>query len=354
MAKDSPHTADASAPAVSLQDKVAFLSRARAYAGFEGEVEVKETHMAWVFLTETRVYKLKKPVEYDHRDCHFLRDREFLCHEEVRLNRRLAPDVYLGVASLRRDGKGRLTLNGQGDVVDWLVVMRRLPAHLLLDEALSQGCVTRAEIARVSARLGDFYAGLDPSEMTQKAYLAHFRRELKRNREVIEDARFAQASQGVSPMLDRLDRLLVDEPELLGERARQGRIKEGHGDLRPEHVCLCKPPVVIDCLEFSRALRLVDPFDELCFLGLECERLGADWIGEQLIDEVAARLADWPSKRLLAFYTAYRACLRARLSLAHLLDPEPRTPEKWEPQAKAYLALGQRACRALDAAAPAT
>ncbi|MDI5889628.1 hypothetical protein [Halomonas rhizosphaerae] len=348
MAEDSSPNAAAAANDVSLRDKVAFLSSPRSYPGFEGEVDVRETHMAWVFLAGARVYKLKKPVEYTHRDCHFLRDREVLCHEEVRLNRRLAPEVYLGVAALRFDPAGRLALEGEGTVVDWLVVMKRLPEHLMLDMALSRGNVTGAGVTRVARRLAAFYRGLAPVEMPVDTYLDRFQRELDRNREVIADSRFSLANDGVTAMLDRLDRLLAEEPDLLGDRPRQGRIIEGHGDLRPEHVCLSEPPVVIDCLEFSRPLRLLDPFDELCFLGLECERLGAAWMLERLVGECARTLQDRPDKRLLAFYTAYRACLRARLSLAHLLEPDPRTPEKWEPQAREYLALGQRACRELD------
>ncbi|CAM4072229.1 hypothetical protein VRRI112168_13335 [Vreelandella rituensis] len=348
MAKDSHPTSGATANDVSLRDKVAFLSSSRAYAGFEGKVDVKETHMAWVFLTKDQVYKLKKPVEYNHRDCHDPRDREFLCHEEVRLNRRLAPEVYLGVASLGLDSEGRLKINGEGEVVDWLVVMKRLPEHLMLDAALSQGTVTRARGTRVAERLSGFYQGLEPVEMSIETYLDHFKRELDRSREVIADTRFSVTRDGVVPLIDRLDRLLAEEPDLLGERAHQGRIVEGHGDLRPEHVCLTEPPVVIDCLEFSRPLRLVDPFDELSFLGLECDRLGAAWIGKLLVNDCARTLDDRPDRRLLAFYKAYRACLRARLSLAHLLEPDPRTPEKWEPQAREYLALGQQACRELD------
>jgi len=348
MAKDSSHNAAAAANDVSLRDKVAFLSSARAYSGFAGEVDVVETHMAWVFLVGERVYKLKKPVEYTHRDCHFLGDREMLCHEEVRLNRRLAPDVYLGVAALRLEDHGGLVLQGEGPVVDWLVVMKRLPEHLMLDVALSRGDVTRDRILRVGRRLATFYQGLEPVEMSVDTYLKRFQRELDRNREVIADRQFSVAGDGVASMVERLDRLLEEAPELLGNRPRQGRIVEGHGDLRPEHVCLSDPPVIIDCLEFSRPLRLVDPFDELCFLGLECQRLGAAWIGECLVSECADILQDRPDRRLLAFYTAYRACLRARLSLAHLLEPNPRTPDKWEPRAREYLALGLRACRELD------
>jgi len=118
---------------------------------------------------------------------------------------------------------------------------------------------------------------------------------------------------------------------------------EGHGDLRPEHVCLSDPPVIIDCLEFSRELRLVDPFDELSFLSMECAVLGARWIGPALIDLCATSLGDRPPDETLAFYTAYGASFRARQALAHLLEPAPRTPEKWIPLARAYLDEAERA-----------
>jgi aminoglycoside phosphotransferase family enzyme len=128
---------------------------------------------------------------------------------------------------------------------------------------------------------------------------------------------------------------------MLEDRVKHGRIVEGHGDLRPEHICLSYPPVIIDCLEFSRAFRLVDPFDELTFLALECERLDAAWIGERLIERCADGLRDQPLPRLLEFYWTYRACLRARLALAHLLEPDPREPWKWVPLANRYLELAQ-------------
>ncbi|XKE46552.1 hypothetical protein LG302_05270 [Halomonas organivorans] len=345
MAKPRREGVDDGSGTVPLGDKVAHLSRPGAYPDFDGEVEVKETHMAFVFLVGERVYKLKKPVEYRHRDCHRLASREFLCREEVRLNRRLAPDVYLGVEPLGRDADGGLALSRHEGIVDWLVVMRRLPEDRLLDAAVTRGDVAPDRIDALADLLGRFYAGLVAEDLPPEAYIAHFVREQAKNREVMTDRRFAMPGDRVTAVLDRLDRLLDEDPEPLGRRAREGRIKEGHGDLRPEHVCLVEPPVVIDCLEFNRFLRLVDPFDELSLLALECERLGAAWIGERLRRRVARRLGDAPDPRVLAFYRAYRACLRARLALSHLLEPDPRDPEIWEPLARDYLALAEPAAR---------
>ena len=114
---------------------------------------------------------------------------------------------------------------------------------------------------------------------------------------------------------------------------------EGHGDLRPEHVYLLGRPLVIDALEFNAALRQVDPLDELAGLALECERLGAPWIGPRLYARCAAALGGPPDPALLALYRLIRALRRARLALAHLAEPAPRTPGRWAPRARSYLRL---------------
>jgi aminoglycoside phosphotransferase family enzyme len=143
--------------------------------------------------------------------------------------------------------------------------------------------------------------------------------------------------------LDEFDRRLKQYAEMLGARAVAGRLCEGHGDLRPEHIGLDGRPVVIDCLEFNRALREVDPFDELAFLDLECRLLGADWIGPRLIAHCASALHDVPPPQVMALYTAHRALVRARLALTHLLDFNPRTPERWKPQARRYVEAARAA-----------
>lgn len=174
-----------------MPDKVAFLADSDAYPDVQGRVTVRETHMSWVFLAGDRVYKLKKPLRYPRRDGRFLWGREFLCREEVRLNRRLAPDVYLGVSALTVTADGRLALQGGGRTVDWLVVMRRLPAERMLDNAIAAGTVDRERIDRLGERLSGFYRGLAPEPVPPQAYLQRFAGEHARNRAVLTDPRFA-------------------------------------------------------------------------------------------------------------------------------------------------------------------
>lgn len=325
-----------------LSAKVAFLSSPATYRGVD-VVDVRETHMAWVFLAGDRAYKLKKPVRYPFLDYGTLDARRRICIEEVLLNRRLAPDVYLGVARLTVESDGSLAINGPGGIVDWLVEMRRLPEQIFLDHAILSDTVPRSGVEAVADRLARFYRKASSVKVDPVEHISRFVQELGKSREVLAEKEFVSLAKRGSRILTQLEELLKRAPEIVADRVAARRIVEGHGDLRPEHICLTDPPVIIDCLEFSRELRLVDPFDELAFLSMECSVLGARWIGPVLVEQCAMALGDRPSDRLLAFYAAYRASFRARQSLAHLLEPAPRTPEKWIPLARAYLGEAEKA-----------
>lgn len=325
-----------------IKEKVAFLRSPVAYPEGAQDVDVKETHMSWVFLAGEKVYKLKKPVKYPFLDFSTLEGRETDCRLELDLNRRLAPEIYLGVVPLALTDVGGLALDGGGEPVDWLVKMRRLPADKMLDKAILSRSVTDQALRSLAILLSDFYRNAEIAAITALDYVAHFAREHAENRKLLI-GEFDLPQQTTNLVCERMELVLNDEPQLLMTRAQNGRIVDGHGDLRPEHVCFTDPPVIIDCLEFNKGLRLVDPFDELCFLGMECERLGSPHIGPTLIALCGDLLGDNPSDRLLAFYTTYRACLRARLSLAHLFEPDGREPAKWLPLARTYLDIAERA-----------
>ncbi|MEC5325761.1 hypothetical protein, partial [Aurantimonas sp. A3-2-R12] len=290
-------------------------------------------------------YKLKKPVRFPFLDFTTLAARETNCREEVRLNRRLAPRIYLGTVPLSEDDAGVLALGGRGKVVDWLVVMRRLPADRMFDRMLQEDRIGAAETDQLAGLLARFYRSADHPAVDPTAYVDRLMAQQAENRAILTKRAFAVDHARLPTVLDRLDQRMAEDRPLIEERAWAGRIVEGHGDLRPEHICLTDPIVVFDCLEFSPELRLVDPFDELAFLGLECRILGAPSIGPTLVERVADQLGDHPPPRLVAFYTAFRAVLRARLSLAHLLDAAPREPDKWEPLASRYLTVAEESLR---------
>lgn len=336
-----------------FEAKLKFLQSPEAYGESGAQPACIETHMSWVFLAGDRVYKLKKPVRFPFLDFTSLKAREFFCREEVRLNRRLAPGVYLGLMALQwRQGafalvpEADLPLPAASATVDWLVCMLRLPEGRMLHHLIAQRRVVPADLDALVAVLGAFYRAVPAVTLSPNDYLARFQYGQAANREVLLRPQFGLPD--AARAMDRLDTALVRHAGLLGDRAAAGRVLDGHGDLRPEHVCLLTPPVVIDCLEFNAQLRQTDPFDELAYLGLECALLGAPWIGPRLVSGCAAALGDSPAPDLLQVYTAYRALVRARLCMAHLLDTQPRTPGKWSPLAGRYIAC---ALAALDALA---
>ena len=314
----------------------------------KASVELRETSMAWVFLTADRVYKMKKPVRRRIFDFTRLEQRHHACVEELRLNRRLAPDVYLGLSRLTRASDGTLTLDGEGETVDWLVRMRRLEETLFLDHALVAGTATRSDIAGVGARLATFHKAAPAVSLSRGALLGRYREDMRETSEILENPTFVPFAGEFRKLLEAMSTFVDRRSGLLFKRLELHRIVEGHGDLRPEHVWLGPPVLIIDCLESSRPLRLLDPFEEYATLAMECAVLGASWVSEELFEHVRRALDDEPDPRVVAFYTAHRATLRARQALAHLLVPKPRTPERWEPLTRRYLDQAARAAAILE------
>lgn len=332
-----PATRDADPAATAA--KVAFLADPASYPDRPARIEVVETHHSWVFLAGDRVLKLKKPTRGELFDFTTPEARRRNAEAELRLNRRLAPETYLGVVPLALSSNGRLAFGSEGRIVDWLVEMRRLPVEDMLDSRLAERRWHPTEIRRLGDRLADFYARACPVPMSALAFFARVSRECEASVEAFARTGQRDLEARAAPIALRLRGFLSSRRPLFLHRLRAGRFVEGHGDLRPEHVALRADVELIDCLEFSRTLRLVDPVDELAFLGLECARLGAPRLEPILFARYRRRTGDDAAPELVAFYGAYRALIRARLAIDHLEDEGMANAAKWRGRASAYLAL---------------
>jgi aminoglycoside phosphotransferase family enzyme len=333
-------------PPPDLAFKVACLKKPETYPEPPGRIEVVETHMSVVFLTDRHAFKLKKPVRYEFLDFSTLAARRHNCEEEWRLNQALAPGVYLGVVPLAIDPAGEPQLEGKGEVVEWLVKMRRLPSERMLDRLIRQQTLPEADLAPLARRLTEYYRACPAVAMTVAEYLHFFKHSIDTDRRVLAEPVFELPAETIDAVHAAQLAFLLDA-SLLEERVQQGRIVEGHGDLRPEHICLESQPLIFDRLEFNRRLRLVDPVDELAFLAMECERLGAGYVGAALFKVYEQASGDRPPSALLAFYQAVRASMRARLSILHTRELLPTAWGKWRVLAHDYLLLAQRYCRQL-------
>jgi len=326
----------------SLAEKVRFLSSPRSYADGGDHVEVVETHMAFVFLTARFAYKMKKPVRFPFLDFSTLEARRLNCLEELRLDRRLAPEVYLDAVPLTLDGRGRLAIAGGGEPVEWLVWMKRLPREGMLDRMIERGDVDEEPLGPAAELLAAFYRDAPPLAAPVVPYQNLFRREIEEIGRDLASPKFGLPEPLVRELAEGQTAFLDRRGSLLDDRAEGGRIVEGHGDLRAEHVHLGPPPSVIDCLEFDRSLRTLDPVDDLGFLWLDCERLGWAAAGEYVMDVYRRVTGDRPPGELLGFYRSYRALLRARIAVRHLLDEDPGDPARWRGAALTWLTLSRR------------
>ena len=327
---------------VDMAAKLACLSRPASYPERPVRVEVLETHMSWVFLTDRFVYKMKKPVYLPPLDLTSLEKRHRNCLSELRLNRRLARGVYLGVLPLTLDGPRRLLIDGEGEAVEWLVRMRRLPARLMLDARLHRGKLTADEVHRFMKPLLRFYARSAPAMAEPLAYQGKLAAGIDDVAAGLFEPGLAADADRVAAIQRALHAATGALGELLSARVMQGSIIEAHGDLRPEHVCLSHPPVMIDCLEFSYELRVQDVADELAFLSLECECLGADFVGDVIFAELERVLGDRPPPAVIHYYKAARAFLRARLCYWHLHEPQDAVmAQHWRERGSAYLARAE-------------
>jgi aminoglycoside phosphotransferase family enzyme/predicted kinase len=323
-------------------DIVAWLATPAAYPHAPERVEHVETHISHVFLTENDVYKLKKRVRFDFLDFTALAAREQACREELRLNRRLAPEVYLDLVPITRDPAHELTLGGAGEVVDWLVHMRRLPADLTLDALHAQGRLRPEHIERLAETLVNFYGAQPALTMAADTFRGRLTQHVQANLQKLLAAQHHLPQAAIRRAHAFQLQQLALCPELFDVRVRQGRIVDGHGDLRPEHICLTEPPAIFDCIEFNAEFRQNDVADELAFLAEECDVIGAGWAGRQLLESYQRRTGDRPAPVLWDFYRAYRACVRAKVAALRSEQKSQAAQEAALQEARERLNLADR------------
>jgi aminoglycoside phosphotransferase family enzyme len=333
---------------IGIDRKVAFLGSPAAYVERPSRVERIETHFSWVFLTDRHVFKLKKPLHGDGFDFSSPDARRRNAEAEVRLNRRLACEVYVGVVPLTLEAEYDLAIAGEGVVIDWLVKMVRLPAGRMLDQRLARDDRHRADIVVLADRLARFFAAARRAHIRPTAYLDRFRAECRDSRRALRSSGGPELQHAARYVARHVEAFIYCRKDLLLRRLENGRVVEGHGDLRPEHICLGSTPVIIDCLEFRADLRFLDPLGELAFLTMECDRIGVRGVGQILLHRYCLRTHDLPPPELMTFYKVIGAFVRARIAILHLQESPVRDPAKWPRRAAEYLAIATRAAQHLD------
>jgi aminoglycoside phosphotransferase family enzyme/predicted kinase len=310
----------------------------------KGDVELRETHISWLFITADRAFKLKKPVVLDFLDYGSARRRHTMCQEEIRLNGRLAPDVYLGVRGIAEAGD-RLRIVDEHDpaAIDYLVEMRRYDEDRTLAAMATRGQVSPAQLAALAALLARFHRTCPPSRDRPRPGSVTVRHEIDRNLDELNDQLTTTgAGERVRALRRFLEAFTTAHAAILDARAHAGRIREVHGDLRAEHVILEPTLSVVDCIEFDRGLRVLDVADDLAFLIMDLCALGAEGLARRLIGEYRRAGGDCGDDELVWFFAVHRALVRAKVELVRAGQTGGERAARHAAAADAFLGVAER------------
>jgi hypothetical protein len=356
--------------AIPLDQLIEELSRPDAYLESVETVELRQTHISVVFLAGTHVYKVKKPVQLPFLDFSTLQQRKLFCDQEVRLNRRLAPDVYLGVVPIYSTPAGLRVGDiptegkpGNDPIVEWAVWMTRLPEENTFASRMEREELTDTQVEKLALRIADFHQASrdqdrstpDPSKAARILECGSFDRIATA---VLDNLVFARQQIGQTIAATVYERLLGATEQalerlkgLIERRVAGGMIRDLHGDLHLDHVYLFEdqsPPadlVIVDCIEFNDAFRFIDVVADIAFCTMDLLRHGHRGLARTLTRKYFDATGDQEGTRLLPFYTAYRAAVRGKVDSITSLEAEVPRPQREAAAARAtaywLLALGE-------------
>ncbi len=312
-----------------LPELVQALLEPRAYPEVPKHIELVQTQMSFVFLTDDYVYKVKKPVNLGYLDYTTLAKRHFFCQREVELNRRLSPDVYIGVVPISRE-RGSISVGGQGELIEYAVKMRRLPREAMMNVLLANNQVLPKMVTRVAEKLVEFHREAETST-TISAFgkLDTITQNTEEN--------FAQTEKYVSHTISRgkyqrikayTDNFIEKNASLFRKRIQDARIRDCHGDLHAAHICFSNGIYIYDCIEFNDRFRYCDIVSEVAFLAMDLDHYGRADLSRYFVDAYVNRSQDEELKQLLDFYKCYRAYVRGKVESFKLDDPHISPEEK--------------------------
>ena len=309
---------------MSLPAIVSALCRPETFGG-SGAVQLLQTHISYVFLTDVDAYKVKKPVRFSFLDFSTLELRRHFCHEEVRLNRRLAGDVYRGVVGIAFDGTiARIVVEDDPQAVEYAVHMRRLPHDRTLDQLLQHGAALKEMMAAWAQRLVIFHRqAAATDESTANGAPEAVWRILNDNYTNVVRFRGVTIDATDDDAIQRFSRsFLAANGALMRRRQDEKRIRECHGDLHTDHIYFTRPPVIVDCIEFNTQFRFCDVASEIAFLAMDIDFHEWPDLTRRLVETYVRLSEDRELPKLLPFYQCYRAYVRGKVDSLQSLEPE--------------------------------
>ena len=308
-------------------------------------VKFIETHISLLFLTGNNVYKVKKPVDFGFLDFTTLGKRKFFCEQEVKLNRRLSPTIYLGVVAITKEAN-RIVLDGKGELVEYAVKMRQIPEEFLMDKLLEKKQVSPRMIEAVSEKLVKFYFAAETNDLIQSfARPERVRQDTDENFEQTEKyIDVTIPGEVYEAVKNRTNEFFRTNGKIFHQRIATDRIRDCHGDLRLEHIFWGDEISIFDCIEFNERFRYTDVAADIAFLAMDLDYHTRQDLSEHLIRAFIGESGDQELTKMLDFYKCYRAYVRGKVESFRLDDPHIPGEEKKEAlkRAQKYFNLAYR------------
>jgi aminoglycoside phosphotransferase family enzyme/predicted kinase len=317
----------------------------RAYPHPVHSLKLVQTHVSWVLLTGEIAYKIKRPVRFAFLDMSSLEHRAFLCQEEVRLNRRFAPELYLGTSTVTLRADGKAELDGAGTLIEHAVKMRQFAREEELDHLVTSGSIDCGELERFGGDLARIHAGLPAAEPRDPWGSPRATREiiLGNLEECAQVAERAGLDRDLRALRLPLEARLDSSEPCMARRRTTGRIRECHGDLHAGNIVRRGTHLTaFDCLEFEPRLRWIDVADEIAFLMADLDARQRPRHAHAFWSGYLTESGDYQACRLLSVFRAHRALVRAKIAIARALEAAPAGPGALVETA-AYLDCAQHA-----------
>jgi aminoglycoside phosphotransferase family enzyme len=326
-------------------DLIAALLNPAVYPDTAGQVECLQTHISYIFLTESHAYKIKKPVNFGFLDFSTLKKRHHFLEQELVLNRRLAPEIYLAVLPLVVR-QGKLHLGGQGKAIEYALQMVRLPQPLMMDEVAGRRELTTAMMDAIVARLVPFYRQAATGARVNKfGDLAVIRYNHEENFSQIQPfVGSALSAVSFHDMVKYVNSFMQRQAGLFAARVKAGKIRDCHGDLHMRNICLTDGVYIFDCIEFNPRFRYGDVAADIDFLAMDLDFHSYSDLSDYFVTRFAAQSDDPDIHKLVNFYKCYRAVVRGKIHAfaAGETELEPEDKEKALQLARNYFDLAWR------------
>ena len=305
-----------------LPDFIKSLLLPSAYQHEAGDIRLVQTHISYVLLAGEYVYKFKKPVDFGFLDFTTLKKRQHCCEQELILNRRLSPEIYLDMVTVTNDN-GAFHLNGEGNVVEYGVKMVRMPEEKMMANVIKAGQLGSNHIDALVDVLVPFYRRAERSSEIDRfgkaeSVAVNVLENFDQTREFIGGGALSQKQFDA---ISQYARQFLGQEEIFAGRIADGRIRDCHGDLYSANICLADKVYIYDCIEFNQRFRYCDVASDIAFLAMDLDYHGLTDLSGYFIERFAVASGDGDLGVVLDFYKCYRAYVRGKIGLFTANDP---------------------------------